>query len=408
MIKRWFVVALINLFLATTLGTLLRYAFVDEVAGLNFRYVLHAHSHVAMLGWIYLALYCFIVPNFIPLDDGNSKVFNRLFWITQLSVGGMLLSFPFQGYGPISISFSTLHILCSYYFAWKIWPYLAKDRSFAGQVMRFAFLFMILSTVGLWSMGPIIAMGMKGSALYHMSVQFYLHFQFNGWFIFAVLALLFKQLEKMGIEIPVPKTRQFFNLLVISCFLTYALAVAWSQPLMTIFIINSMGVLIQLLALWILTRIIRPLWPSIMDGFDRLERLLLKVAVLSFGLKIIVQAAVAIPSVAEIAYTIRNYVIGFIHLVLLGVISAFLFSLAYKRGILDRKAPLINIGAITFICGIILSELLLFLQGSMLWGAMGFLPWYYEILFAFSALMPFGILLVLTGIFMNSQIERLV
>ncbi len=399
MVKRWFTVALINLLLATTLGAILRYAFVNGVAGLNFRYVLHAHSHVAMLGWIYLALYCFIVPNFIRLDANNSRVFNRLFWLTQLSVAGMLLSFPFQGYGPISISFSTLHILCSYYFVWRVWRHLSEDKSFAGRLLRFALLFMLLSTVGLWGMGPIIAMGMKGSALYYMSVQFYLHFQFNGWFIFAVLALLFKQLENMGIEIPMPKTRPFFNLLVISCFLTYALAVAWSQPLLVIFIVNSVGVLIQLLALWLLTRILQPLWASIMNGFEGLERLLLKVAALSFGLKIVVQAAVAVPAVAELAYTIRNYVIGFIHLVLLGVVSAFLFSLAFKRGILDRKVALVNIGIITFICGIILSELLLFLQGSMLWGAMGFLPLYYEILFAFSALMPFGILLTLLGVF---------
>lgn len=398
MIKRWFTVALVNLLLATTLGALLRYAFVDEVPRLNFRYVLHAHSHVAMLGWIYLALYCFIIPNFIQLEKGSSRAFNRLFWVTQLSVGGMLLSFPFQGYGPISISFSTLHILCSYYFAWKVWPHLANKDSFASRLLRFALLFMLLSTLGVWSMGPIIAMGMKGSALYYMSVQFYLHFQFNGWFIFAVLALLFKRLEIMGIQIPTGKTRLFFGLLFISCLLTYALAVAWSQPLLIIFIINSIGVLIQLLALWVLFKIIGPIWSAFIAGFDGLERSLVRVAMFSFGLKIMAQAVVAIPFVAEAAYTIRNYVIGFIHLVLLGVISSFLFALAYQRGILNRKASLVRLGIITFVCGIVLSELLLFLQGSMLWGAMGFLPLYYETLFAFSSLMPFGILLTLIGL----------
>jgi len=112
---------------------------------------------------------------------------------------------------------------------------------------------------------------------------------------------------------------------------------------------------------------------------------------------------VAVPFVAEAAYTIRNYVIGFIHLVLLGVISAFLFSLAYQGGILDRKASLVRIGIVTFVCGILLSELLLFLQGTLLWGAMGFLPFYYEILFAFSALMPFGILLTLIGWFLDKS-----
>lgn len=38
---------------------------------------------------------------------------NKWFLAFQLSVLGMLFSFPFQGYGAISIAFSTLHIVLS-------------------------------------------------------------------------------------------------------------------------------------------------------------------------------------------------------------------------------------------------------------------------------------------------------
>ncbi|MCB0637482.1 MAG: hypothetical protein KDC54_12725, partial [Lewinella sp.] len=47
--------------------------------------------------------------------------------------------------------------------------------------------------------------------------------------------------------------------------------------------------------------------------------------------------------------------------------------------------------------GFLLSEGWLFLQGTFFWGAWGFLPAYYEVLFAVSALMPAGIALLLLG-----------
>ena len=403
MTRKWFAVALCNLLVATLIGALLRFAFVEELSWMKFRFFLHAHSHVAMLGWIYLALYGFIVLQFIQPDSAKGKVFNRLFWVTQLSVVGMLLSFPVQGYGPVSITFSTLHIVCSYFFVWKAWPFLTDSNSFATRMLRFALLFMVLSTFGLWGMGPIIATGMKGSALYYMAVQFYLHFQFNGWFIFAALALLFKQFENRDIPLPQKASHTFLVLLILSCVLTYALAVAWSQPLLIVFITNSLGVLVQLVALFFLYRIVRPLWNALLSKFEGQAKGLLQVAMLSFTLKIITQAAVALPFVAEAAYTIRNYVIGFIHLILLGAISTFIFALAYQEGILKYQSATVKYGILTFVCGILLSEFILLLQGTMLWAAMGFLPQYYEVIFSVSALMPLGILITLLGLLTPSQ-----
>ena len=51
----WLVVALLNFLMAAGMGALLRMAFVVEIPWVKYQYLLHAHSHVAMLGWIYLA-----------------------------------------------------------------------------------------------------------------------------------------------------------------------------------------------------------------------------------------------------------------------------------------------------------------------------------------------------------------
>src|SRR5690606_24662500 len=117
--KKLVLVCLLNFFIAAVMGLLLRYAFVQPIE-VNYRYLTHAHSHAAMLGWVYLMLFTLIVHYFIPI---KKPIYNRLFWITELAVIGMLVSFPFQGYAAVSISFSTLHIFCSYYFAYLIFKH---------------------------------------------------------------------------------------------------------------------------------------------------------------------------------------------------------------------------------------------------------------------------------------------
>lgn len=389
----WLRVAVLNLFFAATIGALLRYAFVEEVSWMKFRYLLHAHSHVAMLGWIYLALYTLIFHFFVPDEKKRSPNFNGLFWITELSVIGMLISFPIQGYGLVSIAFSTLHIICSYFFVAWVWKDLPVSHSFSNRLLKTALVFMLISTLGVWLMGPIMSFQLRGSALYYMAVQFYLHFQFNGWFLFAVLALFFKLVEKRNVGIASSLLTPFYVLLVLASLFTYALAVAWSQPLWSVFFVNSLGVLLQLLALWFFLRIIWPIRASILLSFNRLEKALIRIAFLSFGAKIFVQASVVLPFVAEAAYTIRNYVIGFIHLILLGAISFFIlaFSLQQKLFVGKKIGSQWGVGLMVF--GFLSSEFLLFLQGSMLWGAKGFLPYYYELIFLASAFIPLGVLL---------------
>ena len=141
--KNLVITCLLNFFIAATLGLLLRYAFVGNL-GFNYRFLTHAHSHIAMLGWVYLMLYTCIVHYFVP--NGQNKTFyNRLFWITQIAVIGMLFSFPFQGYAAISITFSTLHILCSYVFVFKLWKDMRIDNPFVKQMVKWALSFMVLT-----------------------------------------------------------------------------------------------------------------------------------------------------------------------------------------------------------------------------------------------------------------------
>ena len=394
-VPSWFRIALINFFIAAVMGAVMRFAFVEELRWLDYRHMMHAHSHVAMLGWIYLAIYALLIHFFLPSEKQRSGFYSKLFWFTEITVIGMAIAFPLQGYAGFSILFSSLHIVASYLFMWRF----LKDLGAAGKgenslrFVRMALRFMVLSTLAIWCMPILMVNNMQGSAVYYAAVQFYLHFQFNGWVIFAILALFFKLIEFHQLSISEKNADRFFYLLIISCLLTYVLAVTWSTPLAILFYINSAGVALQLAALIYFIIIYQEIRSFLNHYFSGWVRALFLIALISFVIKIIIQTAVIVPQIGVVAYTIRNFVLGFIHLLLLGMATGFLLGFAANENIILLKNKMAKAGLLFLLAGIILSELILFGQGVLLWSQVGFLPAYYILIFGVSVLMPAGILL---------------
>lgn len=394
----WFTIALFNLGVAALLGVLLRYAFVEELSWLKFRHVMHAHAHTAMLGWVQLALYVLLARVFIPAPLLNKPGYARLLGLTQLSVWGMLVSFVVGGYGVPALVFWAFFTVLSYFWVYRFWrdfpPQLRTGWS--GRMAALALGWLLVASLGVWAVALAIGLGAQGSLWHIMAVQFYLHFQFNGWFVFALLALLWRVLEEAGVALPAAVFRPFTWLLGVSAALTYALALSWAEPTLGIFLVNSLGVLLQLAAAVVLARWWQQTRPWLAARRPAWESFLLGLALLALALKVLMQTAVVVPYIATVAYTIRNFVIGFLHLLLLGGVTAFLWALASAVGWL-RWGFLTRLGVVLFLLGVLGSEAVLFLQGALFWGAMGFLPGYYEVLFGVSTLMLAGIVAVLLG-----------
>lgn len=382
----------------------MRFAFVEEIEWMKFRNVMHAHSHAAMLGWLYLAFYSFIIGFFLRPEQQASPFYNRLFWVTEIAVVGMLLTFPFFGYNGPSGPVSFLHVICSFLFVWRLWKDLKKaggGHPFSIRLIKTALVFMLLSSLGIFVL-MIFGMGhLKHSGIFYMAIQFFLHFQFNGWFLFALLGLFFKMLGDQGIQFPPRQLNAFYLLLVLAGFLTYALAVAWAEPHIEVFAVNSVGVLLQLGALMVLLTLLWPRRREILAPLDGWVKALLIISLLSLSAKMLIQTAVALPIVATAAYTIRNYVIGFFHLILLGMTTSFLFGFGIREKVFNDRSLIAKWGLGCWVVGFVGSETLLFLQGTMFWGAMGFLPYYYESLFGVSVLIPIGV-----GLFLLGQVTK--
>lgn len=380
-------------FLAVCLGLVMRSYHVVEIPYFEYRNILHTHSHLAMLGWGHLMLVAGMVFGLVKEQD-QIKDYKWLFLGTVIALLGMLFSFPFQGYGPISISFSTLHMLISYGFAYKLLKVIRSgENTPATRMIRLAIWFMVISTLGLWAVGPISATLGRMHELYFMTVQWFIHFQLNGWFVLGALGLILLYFEELGFQIPWPTYQEW--ILSISVVMTFMLAVTWAAPKPIFFQINGMAVIIQLIAyFWILKSVFNLVKTDKLKG---IARVLLILALLSLMAKAILQGLLVFPSIAVISYSIRIYVIGFLHLVLLGVMTMGVSAVAIARGWIN-ELPISKTGWILLIAGFVLTEVLLFLQGTLVWLEMGFLPGYNFWLFIASCLFPLSLAFIMAGL----------
>ncbi|MFO7721378.1 MAG: hypothetical protein R6W85_13205, partial [Gillisia sp.] len=328
----------------------------------------------------------------------KKQIYTRLFWITQFAVTGMLLSFPFQGYAAISISFSTLHIFCSYYFVKLLWKDLQIEELSERLLVKGSLLFMLLSTIGVWCLGPAVATLGNQSAFYNIAIQFFLHFQFNGWFLFAVLAVLFKIFHLSGININPKDFKLFFRLLLAATILTMALPVSWSISHPVFLWINALGILLQLVAAIIFIKMIKPQWTLFWSKTSGLAQLMFGFAFICLVLKTGMQSSSLLPEFAALSAQIHNFVIGFIHLLMLGVISGFLLAYLFESKLVDLKSTWLKFGTGLFLLGFSTTEILLFIQGGMFYYGSGMIPNYYTALFIFSGFLVLGILFIMLSV----------
>jgi len=390
--RRWFNIALLNFGIAAILGCVLRAIYIWEIPFVRFKPLSNAHYHVAMLGWAFIAMAVFMLQD--ETEKGPSRRSIILLVITQICVLGMLIGFPLQSFGTFINTVSVVQILASYWLGVQIWKATRTWRANGSRLLtRMAVVLMCVSTIGTWALGPIIANGDFGTELYYWSIQFYLHFQLNGWFWFGALALWSRWAETHGARHVLD--RFTIRLWLISVVLTFALAVAWSERHWTVYTVNSIGVVLQLWAGWRTAKAILHAQKMLFDKAPLWAWRCVTYSLIGMGLKVLMQAAVAIPQVAIMAFTVRNFVIGFIHLNTLGAISIMLFAMALVRGWFISTSRMARIGLSLFTAGMLLTEAVLFLQGLLFWIGWGMIPRYYWIIFGVSMLLPAGIFTLL-------------
>jgi hypothetical protein len=316
----------------------------------SFKNVLHAHSHFAFGGWVMPALLAMLLKYFPEIAATLSIRHIRNIWIMMLvSSYGMLMSFPFQGYAVVSILFSSLSIGAGFYMAYIFWIVTSHCKQQVSiRFLRAGLVYLAISALGPFATGPLIAMGYAGSPIYFNSIYFFLHFQYNGWFTFAILAVVYKMLS-----LETRSSKWTFYLMNISCAPAYLLSTLWSHPGIAFNVVGGVAAGLQLIATCLIVR------DFIRQGsYIQIKNGLFQLAIIFFVLKNILQLASSFPEVADIAYRQRNFTIAYLHMVLLGFVTLFLLGTIMERnGIVNPRR--LRTSTTLFILSFLVTEILL-------------------------------------------------
>jgi len=388
--KVWMQGVLWVFLIVSLLGVLLRYQFVSDPLPFDYQNLLHAHSHLAMMGWAYqLVAGALVFLTLWPVAQ-KKPVYKHLFVANMIAVAGMVPAFIYQGYGAWSIGFCTIHLITVYVFAWH---YLKDMRSAvsgsSAQLIRWSIYWLLISTIGVWAIGPVSVLLGKAHPLYHMSIQFFLHFQFNGWFTYAALGLLVHQLLSEGCEVSDWKLP--VRILNLSIALTYFLSILQQVDSVLFIQLNAFGSLLQLVAVLV---ILLPFFNSFQpERKISWIHVLLVVGVSCLVLKVLLQAVASLPFIGGDAFALRDNIVAFIHLTMLGGVTLTVVAILLKNQLLPSNI-LSQWGWQVFLTGFVAMEMMLFGHQLFIQYVDGGI--YYPLLLGFTTLLPTGIFLLVT------------
>lgn len=351
----------IFLLIVACIGTLLRFSFLIPFK-LPFANLLHAHSHVAFQGWVYLTLFFLLTKNFLSEKTIAVGKYKFQYRLTIFIIIGILISFIYQGYGLFSILFSSLFQIMSYWFAFRFLKdlnleYTNQQNYISLKFIRAAVWLNILSTIAPWCIGVISAKGFSGSEIYNAAIYFFLHFQYNGWFTFAVLGLFLKILEQNNINFNYTKASFFFYAILLSVIPAYTLSLLGMSFKNNIINIAYFASIAQLIASLFFISLIFPLINSFLKRLNHFLGLFILVSFLAFLLKLIAQSLSILGILQNIVFTNRYLIISFLHLTLIGFVSFALFAfLKYSKNI-NTTGRIDKIGFILLTTGFIINEI---------------------------------------------------
>jgi len=386
--------------LSAIYGLLMRWNFAFPTKFIPYQNLLQSHSHVAFLGWGYLSAIGAMRHYFVSDAAKQHKVYKATLGILLVVIPLMLISFPLGGYKVFSIALLAVFGLTSYVLSFRILKDIQGNNTSA-KLIRYGIYYYLLSSLATWFLAFVIVTQGK-TDLYYNTVYFYLHFLYNGFFVFALFGLLFKIFENQQIIISQKLQKRFFLYLNIACVPAYALSVLWSTDFSWYYIIGFVASVLQFISLVFLLKILKQAFSQINWGF--ISKLLLKFAMISYIIKIISQILSAFPYIVEKSLGLKPFfIIGYLHLFTLGFLSVLLFLILDQLKKINLNRPTSKVGILLFLSGVFITETLLFLQGFLFLLQFNAIKNYSLILLIFSFLMILGLLVVYVNQFSRKE-----
>jgi hypothetical protein len=389
-IKFWLKISLLNLCIVAALGVLMRYKIGFEFPYLDQKHLQHSHSHFAFSGWLSHTLMVLMVYFLqTKITDFNGNKYKNIIVANLICSYGMLVSFIIEGYASFSITFSTASILVSYFFAYQFLKdlKLLNDDWIAKSWLKAALFFNVISSLGTFYLAYMMASKNIVQDLYHCSIYYYLHFQYNGWFFFACMGLALGFLNIRKSEHSFYETS--FKLFATACIPAYLLSILWLDLPIWLYVIAVISALIQVFTWFRLLAVLIKTRKDSLGNYAPLLRYILLFVSFALSIKLVLQLGSTIPAISQLAFGFRPIVIAYLHLVLLAIMSLFILFYIYANHliVINKK---IKYGILLFSIGVILNEIILAIQGLAAFSYIP-IPYVNEILFGIAIILFFGI-----------------
>lgn len=359
----WLKFSVFNFLIVALLGVTMRYKILYSMPFLDQKHLQEAHSHFAFYGWITNVIYVLILNYMHKINAQiDLKKYEKLIVVNLIASFTMLGAFLYGGYFWASIAGSTVALLCSFVFFF----FFVRDAKKIQDSSKFWFLaglfFAVISSVGVFNLGYMMMSKTATQDLYLASEYYYLHFQYNGFFIFSCIGFLLFSMKQAGSGISEKQNKLIFWLLFVGCVIGYGLSVLWMKMPVSIFAVIVVATIMQTIGAVLLFVFIKKNWTNLVLKWSPMHRFVLLYAGFAFAVKIALQLGSTIPALNQFAFGFRNVVIAYLHLVLLMCIATFLINqiLATHYFTITNK---LLMGFKLLLLGIFLNELILGLMG---------------------------------------------
>ena len=390
----WLKICVFNFFVVSVVGVMMRYNMAFSLPGFTHKFMQESHSHFAFYGWVSAGIFLFVTKylseNYPKI---NLKKYQYLMISNQIGSYGMLFTFLYGGYFWLSIVFSSIALFTG--FAYFIFLLIDTKSNKNPEIMwlKSGAFFATFSAIGIFGLAYFSSKKEEFDVLFRASTYFYLHYQYNGFFIFSCIGLLLISLKKLGIEIEEKLNNTIFYLLFFGCFLGYGLSILWIEmnPIFYgFFILIS---IVQLFGAILFLNWIRK--TDLFNNQNFIQKLLISVFGFAFILKFLLQGLSAIPALGVFAFSNINIVIAYLHLVLLMGISLFLIWKILQLVEIEFN-KLLKFSILLLVFGIVCNEIVLALSGIFSIFYIPFLSAKYWLLFVSVVIM------ISIGIFIKS------
>lgn len=330
-LRHYYLAALVFLGITLLSGAWLRMMWAYPVlsvrfsAGVQAGDLLHAHSHIALPGWVFLGLFACTFEAGTRVRALPHRLLSLLGGVLAALAVLMFIAFARQGYAPASITLSTLHMLGGFVLAGIYFRHAHTGRNeTAGHFLEGSVFWMLVA-----SAGPLLlAAGSRLSPFFMTSaVQYYLHVLFNGWILFALAGLGWRYLvHPVYYRVRWPFWLMMAGLLPsllprlpFEVYGGWMAAVALAGSL--VFAAGGVGALVYVVRGVLTGR----------GGAGGVETVLFWSGAGSVGVVLLLPPVLALPSVHAVWADSSWVIVGYVHLLLLGGASALLQYALWKR-----------------------------------------------------------------------------